>query len=157
MLKVLLSWRSLLWLSVIWWWMYLTQRDFLSTTSLPWSLALHSLLFQSGEASTVEGNKQTHAHTRTHTHTHTHARTHEEREREGGRERENHILKMYLFSSVIFQMRKVYFKECMKFIVLLVLSRGLVQATRNCSCNLYWKLLQPFQTNCFRKDTIRER
>ena len=42
-LAQLLAWRSLLWLSMIWWWMYLTQSDFLSTTSLAWSLALHLL------------------------------------------------------------------------------------------------------------------
>ena len=32
------------------------------------SLALHLLLFQSGECFTVEGNKHTHTHTQTHTH-----------------------------------------------------------------------------------------
>ena len=33
-LTQLLAWRSLLWLSTIWRWMYLTHSDFLSTTSL---------------------------------------------------------------------------------------------------------------------------
>ena len=48
-LAQLLAWRSLLWLSMIWWWMYLTQSDFLSTTSLAWSLALHLLFCFSQE------------------------------------------------------------------------------------------------------------
>ena len=34
------------------------------------------VLFQSGEAFTVEGNKHTHTHTHTHTRTHTHTHTH---------------------------------------------------------------------------------
>ena len=43
-----------------------TESNFLSTTSLAWSLALHSLFwFQSGEASSVEKNKHTHTHTHT--------------------------------------------------------------------------------------------
>ena len=66
-LAQLLAWRALLWLSMMWRWRYLAQSNFLSTTSLAWSLALHLVLFQSGEASTVEGNK--HAHTQ-------HARVH---------------------------------------------------------------------------------
>ena len=36
------------------------------------------VLFQSGEASTVEGNKHTHTQTHTHTHTHTNTHTHTE-------------------------------------------------------------------------------
>ena len=48
-LAQLLAWRSLLWLSMIWWWMYLTQSDFFSTTSLAWSLALHLLFCFSQE------------------------------------------------------------------------------------------------------------
>ena len=48
-LAQLLAWRSLLWLCMIWRWMYLTQSDFLSTTSLAWSLALHLLFCFSQE------------------------------------------------------------------------------------------------------------
>ena len=42
-LAQLLAWRSLLWLSMTWRRRYLTQSNFLSTTSLAWSLALHLL------------------------------------------------------------------------------------------------------------------
>ena len=48
-LAQLLAWRSLLWLSMIWRWRYLTQSDFLSTTSLAWSLALYLLFCFSQE------------------------------------------------------------------------------------------------------------
>ena len=58
-LAQLLAWRSLLWLSMMWRQRYLTQSNFLSTTSLTWSLALHLLFSQSGESSTVEGNTHT--------------------------------------------------------------------------------------------------
>ena len=77
-LAQLLAWKSLLWLSMIWWWMYLTQSDFLSTTSLAWSLALHLLFCFSQEKPLrwKEINTHTHAHTRTNTHTHTHTHTH---------------------------------------------------------------------------------
>ena len=61
----LLAWRSLLWLSMIWWWIYLTQSGFLSTTSLAWSLALH-LLFVSTRRSLYGGRKSTHTHPHTH-------------------------------------------------------------------------------------------
>ena len=44
-LAQLLAWRSLLWLSMTWRRRYLTQNNFLSTTSLAWSLALHFFLF----------------------------------------------------------------------------------------------------------------
>ena len=44
-LAQLLAWRSLLWLSMTWQWRFLTQSNFLSTTSLTWSLALHSFCF----------------------------------------------------------------------------------------------------------------
>ena len=71
-LAQLLASRSLLWLSITWCQRYLTQSNFLSTTSLAWSLALHLLFFSVREAFTVEGNKQTHTHIHTHTHTHTH-------------------------------------------------------------------------------------
>ena len=46
-----------------WRWRYLTQSNFLSTTSLAWSLSLHLLLCFSQEKPW-------------HTHTHTHTRTH---------------------------------------------------------------------------------
>ena len=42
-LAQLVAWRSLLWLSMTWRWRYLTQSNFLSATSLAWSLALHLL------------------------------------------------------------------------------------------------------------------
>ena len=63
-LAQLLAWRSLLWLSMIWWWMYLTQSDFLSTTSLAWSLALHLLFCFSQEKPLrwKEINTYTHLH-----------------------------------------------------------------------------------------------
>ena len=48
-LAQLLAWRSLLWLSMTWRRGYLTQSNFLSTTSLPWSLALHFLFSFSQE------------------------------------------------------------------------------------------------------------
>ena len=48
-LAQLLAWRSLLWLSMMWRWRYLTQSNFLSTTSLAWSLALHLLFCFSQE------------------------------------------------------------------------------------------------------------
>ena len=48
------------------------KKCFHSMPSLTWTLALQLFFFQSGEASTVKGNKRTHART----HTRTHARTH---------------------------------------------------------------------------------
>ena len=63
-LAQLLAWRSLLWLSMIWWWMYLTQSDFLSTTSLAWSLALHLLFCFSQEKPLRWKEINTHTHTR---------------------------------------------------------------------------------------------
>ena len=48
-LAQLLAWRSLLWLSMTWRRRYLTQSNFLSTTSLAWSLALHLLFCFSQE------------------------------------------------------------------------------------------------------------
>ena len=48
-LAQLLAWRSLLWFSMRWRWKYLTQSNFLSTTSLVWYLALHSLFCFSQE------------------------------------------------------------------------------------------------------------
>ena len=75
-LAQLLAWRSVLWLSMIWWWMYLTQSDFLSTTSLAWSLALHFCFSQKPrrwkEITTHARNTRPPAHTHTHTHTHIH-------------------------------------------------------------------------------------
>ena len=59
----LLAWRSLLWLSTIWWWMYLTQSDFLSTTSLAWSLALHLLFCFSQKKPLRWKEINTHTHT----------------------------------------------------------------------------------------------
>ena len=44
-LAQLLAWRSLLWLSMTWQWRFLTKSNFLSTTSLTWSLALHLFCF----------------------------------------------------------------------------------------------------------------
>ena len=61
-LAQLLAWRSLLWLSMIWWWMYLTQSDFLSTTSLVWSLALHLLFCFSQEKPLRWKGINTHKH-----------------------------------------------------------------------------------------------
>ena len=61
-LAQLLTWRSLLWLSMIWWWMYLTQSDFLSTTSLAWSLALHLLFCFSQEKPPRWKEINTHTH-----------------------------------------------------------------------------------------------
>ena len=72
-LPQLLPWRSLLWLSMTWRWRYLTQNNFLSTTSLAWSLALQ-LLFCFSQEKLLQWKKintHTHAHTHTHTHTHT--------------------------------------------------------------------------------------
>ena len=69
-LAQLLAWRSLLWLSMMWWQRYLTQSNFLSTTSLAWSLALH-LLFCFSQGKSLRW-KETHTHTHTHTRTHTH-------------------------------------------------------------------------------------
>ena len=66
----LLAWMSLLWLSMTWRWRYLTQSNFLSTTSLAWSLALH-LLFCFSQGKSLRW-KETHTHTHTHTRTHTH-------------------------------------------------------------------------------------
>ena len=62
-LAQLLTWRSLLWLSMIWWWMYLTQSDFLSTTSLAWSLALHLLFCFSQEQPLRWKGINAHTHT----------------------------------------------------------------------------------------------
>ena len=67
-LAQLLAWRSLLWLSMIWWWMYLTQSDFLSTTSLAWSLVLHLLFCFSQEKPLWWKEIRAHTHTYTHTH-----------------------------------------------------------------------------------------
>ena len=64
-LAQLLAWRSLLWLSMIWWWMYLTQSDFLSTTSLAWSLALRLLFCFSQEKPLRLKEINTHTHTHT--------------------------------------------------------------------------------------------
>ena len=67
-LEQLLAWRSPLWLSMTWRWRYLTQTDFLNTTSLAWSLALH-LLFCFSQEKPLRWKE---IHTNTHTHTHTH-------------------------------------------------------------------------------------
>ena len=72
-LAQLLAWRFLLWLSITWWRRYLTQSNFLSSTSLAWSLALH--LFCSVRRSLYGGRKYTHTRARAHTHTHTHTHT----------------------------------------------------------------------------------
>ena len=61
-LAQLLAWRSLLLLSMIWWLMYLTQSDFLSTTSLAWSLALHLLFCFSQEKPLRWKEINTHTH-----------------------------------------------------------------------------------------------
>ena len=82
-LAQLLAWKSLLHLSMMWWWRYLTQSNFLSTTTFAWSLALH-LCFCSVRRSLYGGRKYTHTPTHlpptppppTHTHTHTHTRMH---------------------------------------------------------------------------------
>ena len=71
-LAQLLAWRSLLWLSMIWWWMYLTQSDFRSTTLLAWYLALHLLFCFSQEKTPRWKEINTHTHTHTHTLNHTH-------------------------------------------------------------------------------------
>ena len=70
-LAQLLASRSLLWLSMIWWWMYVTQSNFLSSTSLAWSLTLHLLFCFSQEKPLRWKKINTHTHARTHTHTHT--------------------------------------------------------------------------------------
>ena len=67
----LLAWRSMLWLPMTWRRRYLTQSNFLSTTSLAWSLALHLFCF-----SQPLRWKEIHTHKHTHTHTHTHIYTH---------------------------------------------------------------------------------
>ena len=67
-LAQLLAWSSLLWLSMMWRRRYLTQSNFLSTTSLAWSLALH-LLFCFSQEKPLRW-KEIHTHTHTHTHTH---------------------------------------------------------------------------------------
>ena len=72
-LAQLLAWRSLLWLSMTWRRRYLTRSNFLSTTSLAWSLALH-LLFCFSQGKSLRW-KETHTHTHTHTRTHTHTMT----------------------------------------------------------------------------------
>ena len=61
-LAQLLVWRSLLWLSMIRWWMYVTQSDFLSTTSLAWSLVLHLLFCFSQEKPLRWKEINTHTH-----------------------------------------------------------------------------------------------
>ena len=79
-LAQLLAWRSLLWLSMMWRQRYLTQSNFLSTTSLAWYLTLH-LLFCFNQEKPLQW-KEINTHTRTHTrarvraHTHTHTHTH---------------------------------------------------------------------------------
>ena len=74
-LAQLLAWRSLLWFSMTWRWKYLTQSNFFSTTSLVWSLALHSLFCFSQEKPLWWREINTHTRTRTHTHTHIHTQT----------------------------------------------------------------------------------
>ena len=61
------AWRSLLWLSMTWRWKYLTESNFLSTTSLAWSLALHSLFCFSQKKPLRWKEINTHTHTHTHT------------------------------------------------------------------------------------------
>ena len=68
-LAQLLAWGSLLWLSVMWRQRYLTQSNFLSTTSLALSLALH-LLFCFNQQKPLQW-KEINTHTHTHTCTHT--------------------------------------------------------------------------------------
>ena len=77
-LAQLLAWRSLLWLSMTWRRRYLTQSNFLSTTSLTWCLALHLLFCFSQEKPLRWMKIVTHTHTHIHTHTHppTHPHTH---------------------------------------------------------------------------------
>ena len=58
----LLSWRSLLWLSMTWQQSYLAQNNFLNITSLTWTLALH-LLLCSFRRSIYSERKQTHTNT----------------------------------------------------------------------------------------------
>ena len=66
-LAQLLAWRSLLWLSMMGRRRYLTQSNFLSTTSLAWSLALHLLFCFSQEKPLrwKEINTQTHTNVTT--------------------------------------------------------------------------------------------
>ena len=71
-----LAWRSLLWLSMTWRRRYLTQNNFLSTTSLVWSLVLHLLFCLSQEKPLRQKEIPTHIYTHTNTHTHTHTHTH---------------------------------------------------------------------------------
>ena len=73
-LAQLLAWRFLLWLSMTWRRRYLTQNNFLSTTSLAWSLALH-LLFCFSQEKPLRW-KEIHTHTHTHTYTYTYTHTH---------------------------------------------------------------------------------
>ena len=61
-LAQLLACRSLLWLSMTWRQMFLTQKYFLSTTSLAWSVALHLLVYSDKRSLRVEGNRHTHTH-----------------------------------------------------------------------------------------------
>ena len=70
-LAQLMAWRSLLWLPMTWRWRYLKQSNFLSTTSLAWSLALHLLFCFSQEKPLQWKEINTNTHTHTHTHTHT--------------------------------------------------------------------------------------
>ena len=65
-LAQLLAWSSLLWLSMTWLQRYLTQKNFLSITSLTWTLVLYLLLY-SGRRSLYGERKK---NKRTHTHTH---------------------------------------------------------------------------------------
>ena len=66
----LLALRPLLWLSKTWRRRYLTQSNFLCTTSLAWSLALHLLCCFSQEKPLQWKEINTRTHTHTHTHTH---------------------------------------------------------------------------------------
>ena len=59
-LAQLLAWRFLLWLSITWWRRYLTQSNFLITTSLTRSLALH-LLFSFSQQKSLQW-KEIHTH-----------------------------------------------------------------------------------------------
>ena len=61
-LAQLLAWRSLLWLSMTWRRRYLTQSNFLSTTLLAWSLALHLLFCFSQEKPLRWKEINTHTH-----------------------------------------------------------------------------------------------
>ena len=58
----LLAWRSLLWLSMTWRRRCLTHSNFLSTTSLIWSLALHLLFCFSQEKPLRWKEINTHTH-----------------------------------------------------------------------------------------------